>query len=165
MSPGRDEPVRTADPLYTDPDLVQFYDVENRGGADFDYCVAFARDAGSVLDLGCGTGQLVAALSAGRCVVGVDPAEAMLDVARSRPGGKSAQWVRADARDVRLRQKFDLILLTGHAFQVFLTDADRKAVLETIAAHLESGGRFLFDTAIQPPRSGANGRRRTRAGP
>jgi SAM-dependent methyltransferase len=134
------------DRLYSDPDLVQFYDIENERGVDFDYCVRFACDARSVLDLGCGTGQLAAALADGRSVTGVDPASAMLDIARTRAGGESVDWVEADARNVRLGRRFDLVLLTGHAFQVFLTPEDRKAVLGTIAAHLAPGGRFIFDT-------------------
>ena len=47
---------------------------------------------------------------------------------------------------MRLGRRFDLILLTGHAFQVFLTREDRRAVLATIAAHLAPGGRFVFDS-------------------
>ena len=134
------------DRLYIDPELVQFYDLENEGGADQDYCIAFAKGARSVLDLGCGTGQVAVALAAGRNVNGVDPAGAMLDVARGRPGGESVEWVEADARHVRLGKEFDLVLLTGHAFQVFLTEQDQRAVLETIAAHLAPEGRFIFDS-------------------
>lgn len=113
---------------------------------DFDYCINFAKDAGSVLDLGCGTGQLATALARQRSVTGVDPAPAMLDIARRRAGGESVDWVEADARKVRLGRRFDLVLLTGHAFQVFLTSKDQEAVLDTIAAHLAPGGRFIFDT-------------------
>jgi SAM-dependent methyltransferase len=134
------------DRLYSDPDLVAFYDVENDGRDDFDRCLDLAADARSVLDLGCGTGQLAVELAAGRSVTGVDPAAAMLDVARGRPGGEAVTWVTGDARDIRLRQRFDLVLLTGHAFQVFLTSEDRRAVISTIAAHLAPGGRFVFDT-------------------
>jgi SAM-dependent methyltransferase len=134
------------DRLYSDPDLVQFYDIENEAGVDFDYCVGFAEDAGSVLDLGCGTGQLAAALADRRSVTGVDPAPAMLDIAGRRAGGQRVDWVEADARNVRLGRRFDLVLLTGHAFQVFLTPQDREAVLRTIAAHLAPDGRFIFDT-------------------
>jgi len=36
----------------------------------------------------------------------------------------------------RLGRRFDLVVLTGHAFQVFLTDDDQRAVLSTIAEHL-----------------------------
>jgi SAM-dependent methyltransferase len=140
----------TDDALYRDPDLVQFYDLENGWGADLDFCRHLAADAGSVLDLGCGTGQLAAGLATsfvdGRTVVGVDPAAAMLEIARQRPGGDKVDWVRAEAQSVRLGESFDLVLLTGHAFQVFLTDDDQKAVLSTIAAHLAPKGRFIFDT-------------------
>jgi hypothetical protein len=37
-------------------------------------------------------------------------------------------------------------VLTGHAFQCFLTDDDQRALCETIAAHLRSGGQFVFDS-------------------
>ncbi len=138
------------DRLYHDPALAAFYDIDNGWGPDLDYCAALARGCRSVLDLGCGTGRLVARLAAGREggreAVGVDPAAAMLAVARERPGGAAARWVRADARDLRLGQRFDLVVMTGHAFQVFLTDADQDAVAATIAAHLAPDGRFVLDS-------------------
>lgn len=135
------------DPLFTDPRFAQLYD-SNFGSdrADFDFCTRLAADAATILDLGCGTGTLMAAMSEGRDVAGVDPAGAMLEIARQRPGGERVEWVEADARTVRLGRRFDLVLLTGHAFQVFLTRRDQAAVLETIAYHLSPGGRFIFDT-------------------
>ncbi|MDX3925485.1 MAG: methyltransferase domain-containing protein [Shinella sp.] len=134
------------DPLYRDPELADFYDLENGWAADLEFCRTLAKDARSVLDLGCGTGELAVALAEGRDVVGVDPARAMLDIARGKPAGRGVDWVEADARTVQLARRFDLILLTGHAFQVFLTGEDRRAVLQTIAAHLAPGGRFILDT-------------------
>jgi SAM-dependent methyltransferase len=135
--------------LYHDPDTVRFYDLENGGARpDFDFCVVMAAQARSVLDLGCGTGQLAVLLADGgrREVVGIDPAGAMLDIARERAGGVLVEWVVEDARTVRLGRRFDLIVMTGHAFQVFLTRDDGLAVLETVAAHLAPPGRFVFDT-------------------
>lgn len=143
-----------AEALYHDPALAQFYDLANRWDSDFDRCMALAADASSVLDLGCGTGELTVALAPGRTVFGVDPAAAMLAIARQRPGGDRATWVEADARAVRLGRTFDLVVLTGHTFQVFLTEDDQRAVLATIAAHLGPGGRFIFDS-----RNPAAGRR------
>jgi SAM-dependent methyltransferase len=134
------------DRLYRDPALAQFYDLENGWADDLDYCFRLAQGARSVLDLGCGTGQLAARLAEDRVVVGVDPSAAMLDVARRRPGGERATWVRSQARDLRLDRRFDLVLLTGHAFQVFLTDTDQRAVMAAIAGHLAAGGKFVFDT-------------------
>ncbi|MBT3556848.1 MAG: class I SAM-dependent methyltransferase [Rhodospirillales bacterium] len=136
------------DRLYHDAELVQFYDAQNPWGEfdDMSYCKNMATDAGSVLDMGCGTGQFLAGIAEGRLNVGVDPASAMLDVARARPNGDQVSWVEGDARTIRLGQKFDLIVLTGHAFQVFLTDDDRRAVLTTIAEHLKPDGKFIFDS-------------------
>ncbi|MCD2180818.1 class I SAM-dependent DNA methyltransferase [Rhizobium sp. GN54] len=134
------------DRLFDDVDLAGFYDLENGWGADLDTCRALAADAGSVLDLGCGTGELAVSLAGGRRVAGVDPAAAMLDIARAKPGAAAVCFIEGDARAIRLGETFDLIVMTGHAFQVFLTEADQRAVLATIAAHLSPSGRFVFDS-------------------
>ncbi len=133
-------------PLYDDPALVRFYDLENGWGEDTRFCARMAAQAASVLDLGCGTGLLLSSLPGTIRLAGVDPAAAMLDVARSRPGGRHVTWIEGDARSVRLGETFDLIVMTGHAFQVFLTDADQLTALETIAAHLAPRGCFIFDS-------------------
>ena len=96
----------TADPLYRDPALAAFYDLENGWAADFDFCTKLAAGAESVLDLGCGTGMLAAALAPGRRIVGVDPAAAMLDIARRRLGGRAVRWVEADVRGLDLGERF-----------------------------------------------------------
>ncbi len=136
------------DKLYSDPELVQFYDIENGWGADLDYCRDLARGCSSVLDLGCATGLFAAFLAqeADCDVVAIDPAPAMLDVAARRPGGERVRWVQGDGRTIRLDRRFDLVVLTGHAFQVFLSDEDRAAALRTIAHHLKPKGRFVFDS-------------------
>jgi ubiquinone/menaquinone biosynthesis C-methylase UbiE len=136
------------DRLYDDPDLAQFYDIENGWAEDLDYCRKLAAGRSSVLDLGCGTGLFAASLAQqdGCSVVGVDPAQPMLDIAAARPGGRRVQWVQGDARQIRLERRFDLVVLTGHAFQVFLKQEDQASVLRTIAAHLTPEGRFVFDS-------------------
>jgi SAM-dependent methyltransferase len=139
--------------LFDDPELVQFYDIENIWADDDRCCRELAVGKKTVLDLGCGTGRLAAALAPGREVVGVDPAAAMLTAARQREGGFAVTWIEADARSVRLGRRFELIVLTGHTFQVFLTDNDQRAVCETIATHLAPGGTFVFDSR-EPSRKG-----------
>jgi SAM-dependent methyltransferase len=138
----------TEDRLYADPDLARFYDHDNRWGPEDAYVHALAQGRIRVLDLGCGTGRLAVRLAAdhGAKVTGVDPARAMLDIARAKSGGAAVTWVEGDARSLRLGRRFDLITLTGHAFQVFLTAADRAAVAVTIATHLAPGGLFIFDS-------------------
>ena len=146
MSDQRKVPEPDGNELYADPNLAQFYDLATQRRADFDYCATLATEAASVLDLGCGTGELAAELGQDRTVVGVDPAAAMLELARRRYGGGAVTWVEGDARSLRLNERFDLVLLTGHAFQVFLSAEDQQAALATIAAHLKPRGRFIFDS-------------------
>jgi len=137
---------RVVSDLYDRAALAEFYDLGQPHRIDFEFCRALARDASSVLDLGCGTGALAIEIAPTTPVTGVDPAQGMLDIARTRPGGDAVTWIAGDARSVRLGRTFDLIMLTGHTFQVFLTAGDRLAVLATIAAHLNPMGRFVFDT-------------------
>ncbi|NJS40127.1 MAG: class I SAM-dependent methyltransferase [Rhodobacteraceae bacterium] len=135
------------DALYNDAALADFYDWDNPWTKDFDWFLAQLQGARSVLDLGCGTGIFSVALAArGAEVVGVDPAAAMLAIARTRPGGDGERWVSASAQGLDLGQRFEAVVMTGHAFQTLLTPADRAACLATIARHLAPGGRFLFDS-------------------
>jgi SAM-dependent methyltransferase len=138
---------KASDALYHDPRLADFYDLDNGWYDDTRTCLKLSEGAASVLDLGCGTGLLASAIAqTGARVTGVDPAPAMLDIARHRDGGDRVTWVEGDGRSVRLNERFDFILMTGHAFQCLLTDADQLALLKTIAAHLAPQGRFIFDS-------------------
>ncbi len=135
------------DALYNDAALTAFYDWDNPWPEDFDWFLSQLHGAGTVLDLGCGTGIFSVALAArGAEVVGVDPAAAMLAIARARPGGDRVRWVNAGAQGLDLRRRFEAVVMTGHAFQTLLKAADRAACLATIARHLAPGGRFLFDS-------------------
>lgn len=131
---------------YEHAGLAEFYDLNRTERLDFKFCKSLAIQASSALDLGCGTGGLATELAKTARVTGVDPAKAMLDIARARDGGNAVTWVEADAESVRLGERFDLIVLTGHAFQVFLTKEQQLAVLTTIAWHLNPNGRFILDT-------------------
>lgn len=135
------------DPLYHDPAFAGYYDCHTGWSADKEWCRDLAVGVGSVLDLGCGTGLLTARLAEqGSRATGVDLSPAMLAIARTQTVGDRVTWVTGDARTIRFDQRFDLIVMTGHAFQVALTDTDRRAFLDTIAAHLAPNGRFVFDT-------------------
>ncbi len=79
-------------------------------------------------------------------VTGADPAKGMLRVARSRPGTERVSWVKADGQTLRLPLRFDLVYVTGHAFQALLTDDDAGAALRTVRDHLAENGRFAFES-------------------
>jgi SAM-dependent methyltransferase len=137
-----------ADEIFEDEDFARLYDAFNPWGAGDDFYLGLARESGGpILDLGCGTGMLASRI-AGEIspVTGVDPAAGMLQVARARPGAARVEWIEGDARSLDLGRRFNLIYLTGHAFQVFLSDEDVLSVLRAVARHLAPEGRLAFET-------------------
>ncbi|GAB2174644.1 class I SAM-dependent methyltransferase [Dongia sp. agr-C8] len=135
---------------YNQPELAALYDDENVWDASSDFYrdLALRSGAKTLLDLGCGTGLLTRGIlqAIGGSGVGVDPATPMLDVARRKTRDERVEWREGDARSVRLDRKFDLVIMTGNAFQAFLSDADQVALFRTAAAHLAPGGRFAFES-------------------
>lgn len=133
---------------YTDPRLAAVYDLLNPPNAADRFYLDLAGDTPcAVLDMGCGTGWLACEMAArGNLVTGVDPAPAMLDVARARHGGKAVTWITGDAAHLALDARFDLIVMTGHVFQVFLEDEAVTAALANLRRHLNPGGRIAFET-------------------
>lgn len=79
-------------------------------------------------------------------MTGVDPAAAMLDVAKRKPHAEQVEWVESSAQSYQSHRRFDLIIMTGHVFQVLLTDADALAVLDNMRGHLKKRGRVAFET-------------------
>jgi ubiquinone/menaquinone biosynthesis C-methylase UbiE len=133
---------------YDHPAVAAAYDVENTWGRDDDFFLAVAAGVpGSrVLDLGCGTGRLTVALAAaGHSVTGVDPARAMLAVARTKAGAEKVAWIEGTAASVPTLA-FDLALMTSHVAQVFVEDTDWSDTLRHLARALVPGGRLVFDS-------------------
>lgn len=108
------------------------------------------EQGGAVLDLGCGTGIVTVPLAeTGLEVVGVDISSAMLETARAKAADKNnPTFILQDALEFGTRQRFSLALMTGNAFQCFLTDSDIRALLAVVFRHLEPGGVFIFDTRL-----------------
>ncbi len=123
-----------------------WYDVLNPWGPSDDFYLDLVMAADRVLDVGCGTGSLLhRARDAGHVgrLCGLDPDPAMLRRARRRT---DVEWVLADAASASWDREFDLAVMTGHAFQVFITDDELRKSLATIRAAIAEGGRFAFET-------------------
>ena len=136
------------DPLFDDRRLAELYDPLDPDRSDLDAYAAVVDEfgAGSVLDIGCGTGTFACLLARrGLRVTAVDPAGASLAVARAKPGADRVRWVHGDATDLPPLQ-VDLVTMTANVAQVFLTDAEWAATLGAAHAALRPGGRLVFET-------------------
>ena len=136
------------DHLFDRPELAACYDALYRDEprADFAFHLPAALAAQSVLDIGCGTGafltQLREAGHRGR-LVGIDPARGMIGRARTRT---DVEWRLRDASAIRPNERFDFIVMTGHAFQALVEDEAVADLLARVAAALSPTGRLAFET-------------------
>jgi SAM-dependent methyltransferase len=147
--------------MFTDADAAVLYDLLSPWDAKRFASDAFYDEwvmaAGSVLDVGCGTGSMLCQARrvghAGR-LVGLDPNRAALARAADKiriqstvDSYRDVEWVVGVAADAgRWDREFELATMVSHAFQLLVTDDDLHASLSAIRAALEPGGRFVFET-------------------
>lgn len=109
--------------------------------------VSLPRGA-SVLDMGCGPGRHAVELAArGFSVTGVDRTSQFLEMANedARKRGTDAEWVRADMREFRRDNAFDLALSLLTTFGYFEDQAEDQRVAGNLFASLKPGGRLVMD--------------------
>lgn len=139
---------RVPDAIFDHPRLAPVYDAFDGDRDDLTAYLNIAEELGAdrVLDIGCGTGCLAVLLAeSGRTVVGVDPAEASLEVAKTKEGTARITWVHGDTTTMPALAA-DLAVMTGNVAQVFLTDDDWAQALQGIHAALRPGGYLVFET-------------------
>lgn len=160
---------------FDNPISAAIYDTAGGSREDLDHYAAIVEELGAraVIDIGCGTGVL-AILLAGRgyAVSGVDPAGAMLDVARAKPGAEQVRWIHGTAEALpaldqdscggqeadrpggqRSHLPADLAVMTGNVAQVFLTDDEWLGTLRAVRDALVPGGHLVFETRIPERRA------------
>lgn len=133
---------------FTDPRLVPLYDAWGVDRPDIPFWLALVEDlrASTILDVGCGTGEITVALvERGRHITGVDPAARMIEVARQRPGGHLVRWMEGDA-SAYAGPPVDLALMTAHVAQVIWDDATWHSTLAGIARVVRPGRYLAFES-------------------
>jgi SAM-dependent methyltransferase len=134
------------DALFAHPRLAPVYDAFEGARDDLAHYLAIADELGAhhILDVGCGTGSLATLLAGhGRTVVGVDPAEASLAIARAKD--ERVTWLHGDATTLPPLAA-DLAVMAGNVVQQISTDEDWAATLDGIHAALRPGGHLVFET-------------------
>ena len=139
------------------PVSAAIYDMAEGARDDLDLYLAIVEELGahSVIDVGCGTGVLALLLAGrGHAVIGVDPAGAMLEVARAKPRAEDVRWVHGTAETLpALARPADLAVMTGNVAQVFLTDEELRSTLCAVSEALVPGGHLVFETRIPERRA------------
>jgi SAM-dependent methyltransferase len=138
--------------------FAAYYDLEYAGHtADLEFYEQFALQAGGpVLELGCGSGRVLAALvGTGLELTGIDTSSAMLDIARDVLGDR-ARLVQcgmeavADCPDLR-RDHYWLAFSAINTF-LHLPDADTQLrALEGLREVVVQGGILLLDLMVPDP--------------
>ena len=133
---------------FRDRRLVEVYDAEYRWSRDDDFFAAIVNERANarVVDLGCGTGRLAIGLArAGHRVTGIDPAHASLDAARAKPDAHLVTWREGTADDLPA-SAFDVVVMTSHVAQIFVSDDDWHRTLVALHRALTLAGTLVFDS-------------------
>ena len=102
-----------------------------------------------VLDLGCGSGRRTIELARrGHRVLGVDPDERALAVARASAKGEKlhTHFMKADVRAIPYRAEIDAVVSLDGAFGQLPNDRDDLRCLEAARKALKPRGLLLIDT-------------------
>jgi SAM-dependent methyltransferase len=147
MSPAR-TPYRRQFAKYYD--AIYHGIVNYQGDVDFLEAVfrRFPPKPKKILDIGCGTGNHALPLARrGYRVTGIDQSREMLALARSKvaPLRTRPRFVHADMQSFELGQTFDAAVCMFGAFGYLLPKRDVLRSLQTVRAHLESRGLYVFE--------------------
>lgn len=109
-----------------------------------DHFLALLPSSASILDLGCGSAQPIAAyfIAQGHQVTGVDASEYMIEMARQ--SFPEHVWVQQDFREYLPEQKFQGILAWDSFFH--LTQDDQRNMFKRFAEYAQSGTALMFSS-------------------
>lgn len=146
-------------------EIAEWYDLEHDSfSADIEALselLAGARERLAVLEVGSGSGRLMAALAAaGHTVTGVEPSAAMRVRCAKRLAAlpervaRRTRTVEGTATTLNLRdeERFDVALLGLGTFGHLTTSAERDAALRLLSERLKPGGALLLDVDLAGPR-------------
>ena len=99
--------------------------------------------ADSLLELGCGSGSILAGLHELDRLVGLDRSPQMLAAARAKV--PHARFFQADMTTFELDERFDIVICVFDTLNHLVSLEEWRALFERARAHLRAGGLFVFD--------------------
>jgi len=135
VMPGYGEFARFYDCMMDDPLTRSAWVVE--------HIDRYMPEAASLLELGCGTGSVLAGLRAVPSLTGLDLSPEMLAIARAKV--PAARFIEGDMASFDLGEQFDTVICVFDTVN-HLPDFNHWAsFFERVHAHLVQGGLFMFD--------------------
>jgi|HubBroStandDraft_5_1064220.scaffolds.fasta_scaffold178658_2 SAM-dependent methyltransferase len=133
--------------LYQNPDLYDALLPVSDNQLKF-YLTLAQRAAGPILELACGTGQIIVPIAAtGMTAVGLDNSPEMVAAARRRAqaAGVRVELVEADMRNFDLGQKFSLIFIARNSLLHLCEQHEFAGLFAAVRRHLSPDGILAFD--------------------
>jgi len=103
----------------------------------------YRPEAASILELGCGTGSILARLDTGAALTGLDRSPAMLAIAAAKVPG--AQLVEGDMASFDLGRRFDVVASVFDSVNHLCDVASWVSMFANVHDHLTDGGLFVLD--------------------
>jgi SAM-dependent methyltransferase len=108
-----------------------------------DWVHQYLPDASSLLELGCGTGSILARITSVPFLTGLDISPEMLSVAREKV--PDAQLVQGDMKAFSLAETFDVVICVFDSLNHLLSFDAWQSTFDVVHQHLVEGGLFIFD--------------------
>lgn len=130
-----------------------YYDLEPEFPADIPFYLRhLANPNATVLELGCGTGRVTAALAPRiRFILGIDLSPAMIGrcvehLSRAQLPSDRATAQVGDITQIELNTRFDWIIAPYRVFQNLASDQEVENLFRVLHAHLAPGGHCILNT-------------------
>ena len=144
---GHGPPYTALAPMYDR--IMSHVDYESWAAYLLSLISRFAPRPRSILELGCGTGNITYLLSRRLKAkyLATDASDEMLAMAQQKMKADRGRlrFKRMDFQDIDLEDTFDVVVLAYDGINYLLETDEIAAVVESVSARLHPGGIFLFD--------------------
>ena len=103
----------------------------------------YKKDTKSILEIACGTGQVLDLLKEKYDITGIDISNEMLAEAKKKLPG--ASLLKQDMRTMELGKKYDVVVSVFDSIIHLLKLEDWEKTFKSVANHLKKGGLFILD--------------------
>lgn len=141
--PAYDKYAPFYDLLMHDLQRTQGEDVNRFADRARDRIRRYAPGASTVLELGCGTGTVLAAIGSPPSLTGLDLSPEMLAAARSKV--PAATFIEGDMAAFDLGRQFDVVICVFDSLNHLTVFDQWISMFSCVHAHLADGGIFIFD--------------------